>query len=337
MNRLVLIAVTAAALAAAGCRTGLADPRAILVEALESRQPDLQAVALEAYLESGRAAPPLDLPALTDARVRMLACVEAGRRRDPRALPFFRASLRDADESVRLAAAFGLAMAGDGEQALALRDGLVSPTIAVRRNAAWLIGLMNNSSAVDMLKTRLADPDAVVVLRVGEALGRLGSRDGLPRIRELTEYEQHVIRSSAVRLLGRFGTADDLPRLRRLADDSQFLDVKFAAVAALSELGDFRQMVILVELLDAPEKDLRMLAARELADTAYTPALRALSERAQSGDIQERTAAAAAMLRIQSDPRSWRDRGVSEPNPRNPNIFRESDLPPYKGPARPSR
>jgi HEAT repeat protein len=292
----------------------------VLAQALQSGQPLLQAEALQTFLEAGRPAPALDLEKLTDPRVHMLALVLGARQHNAAALALLRPSLRDADPSVRLAAAFGLALGGDGAQATALRDGLASNDVAVRRNAAWLLGLMDNKSAVDMLKARLDDPDAAVALRVAEALSRLGSADGLETVRTLTEHERHPVRYWATQLLGRLGTTSDIPRLNKLCE-SRFLDVKLAAIGSLAQLGDFRRIGLLLDLIEAPEQveeasatDVRLLAAHELGETGYTPAAASLGRLMARTDVQERTAAAAALVRILSETRPWRSRALVEKN-----------------------
>ena len=157
-----------------------------------------------------------------------------------------------------------------------------------------------------MLKTKLDDPDAVVVLRTAEALGRLGSSDGLEAVRSLAEHERHEVRCWATRLLGRLGTKADIPRLQRLSE-SRFLDVKFAAIGSLARLGDFTRIELLTDMLGITAKDvrrlaardpqlaeaiagmkdaeleafaadLRRLAARELGETGYAPALEPLGK-----------------------------------------------------------
>jgi HEAT repeat protein len=348
-TRLGLAAVVGCVLLAAGCgprdRRAPDAPmpdiqvnaRALLDDALASGQPPLQALALEAYLAADLPGPDFDLRPTLDPRVRMLAYVLAARRHDPQAVAYFRRDLRGADPAVRLASAFGLALAGEGGQAIALRDGLASPDVTVRRNAAWLIGLMDNKSAIEMLKTPLADPDAVVALRAAEAMARLGSRGGLDVVRQLTEHERHPVRYWATRLLGRIGTADDIPRLQRLCDDSRFLDVKFAAIAALAQRGDLKRIQMLVELLDAKEPDLKALAAGELGETGYGPALPALARLAKDKDLALRTTVAAAILRIQAQGRSWHRRGNAEPSAVAPLEVPREDLPKFVSPLAPRR
>jgi len=293
------------------------DPHAALVEALHSGQPPLQAIAAETYLDADRPPPRQDIEGLADThdpRVRMIAVAVIGAGRRPDMAPLLGRKLRDDDPNVRLAAAFGLAMAGDGSQVVALRDALASLDLAQRRTAVWLLGLMGNPSAAGMIKVKLDDPDAIVVLRAAEALWRLGSRDGVDQVRALTEYDLHQVRYVAVRLLGRIGDTTDIPRLEKLCQ-SRFLDVKFAAIAAVAQLGDFKRIGLLLDMLDAPDPEMRVLAARELGETAYTPAMTRLEKLLASPDLAERTAAAAAIVRIVSARTSWRSRILADRPP----------------------
>jgi HEAT repeat protein len=289
------------------------DPYDVLAEAIRSDQPALESLAAETYLESDQPPPAGLLEPLADARdpgVRAMAITVLGTTRRSNLVPLFRQKLRDAAPVVRLAAAYSLALNGDPPQVNALGEGLASQDLAVRRYAAWLLGLKGDSSAVVMLKRKLDDPDAMLVLRVAEALFRLGSRDGLAQVRTLTEHDRHAIRRLAARLLGQMGTTADIPRLEKLCQ-SRFLDVKLAAIAAVARQGDFKRIELLLDLLDSqeaatPDLNVRALAAWELAETGYTPAIEPLARLMARGDPMERTASAAAIIRIRSARQPWR-------------------------------
>jgi HEAT repeat protein len=119
------------------------------------------------------------------------------------------------------------------------------------------------------------------------------------------------VRCYAARLLGRLGTTADVPRLDALCQ-SRYLDVKFAAIAAASRQGDLVRMGLLLDMVDAPEAENRVLAARRLGETAYTPALGRLENLLSRGDLMERTVAAASILRIRASRESWRSRILSD-------------------------
>jgi len=293
---------------------GFDTPYQVLDEALRSAQPPIQAMACETYLESDRRPPLSDVEALADARdprvrTTVLALLGTMERRDLGDL--FRRKQRDAEAAVRLAADFGVAMTVDPERMTALRDALATPDVTLRRTAVWLLGLTGQKSAAGLLEVKLDDPDAVVVLRTAEALHRLGSDAGLARVRTLTRHSQHTIRYYAVRLLGRMGEPEDIPLLERLCQ-SRFLDVKFGAMAALARLGDFKRIGMLLDMLEAPDSQTRVLAARELGETAYTPAVQALERMLASQVPMERTTAAASIIRIRSARQPWRSHILKE-------------------------
>lgn len=294
--------------------SGFDTPYQVLDEALRSAQPPIQAMACETYLELDRQPPLSDVEALADARdprVRTTALALLGTmgRRDLGDL--FRRKRRDAEASVRLAADFGLAMTVEPGRMTSLHDALGASDVALRRTAVWLLGLTGNESAAGLLEVKLDDPDAVVVLRAAEAMDRLGSGAGLERVRTLTRHSRHTVRYYAVRLLGRMGTQEDIPLLERLCQ-SRFLDVKFGAMAALARLGDFKRIGMLIDMLEAPDSQTRVLAARELGETGYTPAVPALETMLQSQVPLERTTAAASIVRIRSARRPWRSHILEE-------------------------
>ena len=300
-----------------GGEPGFDLPYQVLDEALRSAQPPLQAMACETYMDAGRQPPLSEVEALADARdprVRTTALALLGTlgRRDLGDL--FRRKQRDAEPAVRLTADFGLAMTVEPERMTALRDALAAPDVTLRRTAAWLLGLTRNKTAADLLKVKLDDPDAVVVLRAAEAMHRLGSEDGYERVRLLAGHNQHQIRYYATRLLGRLGKKDDIPLLERLCQ-SRFLDVKFAAIASLAQLGDFKRIGMLLDMVQAPDSQTRVLAARELGETAYAPAIPALGAMLASDTPLERTTAAEAIVRIRSAEAPWRSRIRAEEEP----------------------
>ena len=321
--------VLASAIVLAGCqpqavREGVAaagsplDPYTVLLEAIHSNQPPLQALAAETFLEAARQPPRAELVLLAetpDPRVRTTGLALLGTTRRQEFLRVAQQQYRDPQAVVRVSSAFAMAMLGDASCMGDLRDGLASPDVTARRTAVWLLGLMGNRSAVGMLRVKLTDPDAVVVLRTAEALHRLGSSDGVGMVRAMTEHSQHAVRAFATRLLGQADEKADIPRLERLYQ-SRFLDVKFAAIGALAQLGDFKRIGMLVDFLGSEEQSAGILAARELAETGYRPALEKLGDRLKkAADPMERATVAAAMVRILSARESWRSHILIEKTP----------------------
>ena len=86
----------------------------MLAEAIQSGQPPLQALAFETFLATGQAPPEYDFRSLNDPRVRLVALAAAVKQNAPGSGDLAALSLRDADASVRLAAAWGRVLAGDG-------------------------------------------------------------------------------------------------------------------------------------------------------------------------------------------------------------------------------
>lgn len=309
-------------------------PYVILVEALQGNMPQLQALAVETFMESDRTPPLPDIERLADSpdprvRTTALAMLASTRRRE--FTPLYQRKARDAEGPVRLAAAMGLAILGDAGQMTLLRDALASTDIPSRRTAVWLLGVMGHPSAIGLLKVKLSDPDAVVVLRAAEAMHALGSGEGLERVRTLTENDRHQVRCYATRLLGEMGEQADIPRLATLCQ-SRYLDVKFAAIASLALRGDLVRMGLLVDMAGSPDLDARILAARELGRASYTPALAPLGRLLQSQVPLERTTAAAAIVQIRSAGGSWRRKILAE-TPRPASESAPAPLPGLRAPA----
>ncbi|MDP6380422.1 MAG: HEAT repeat domain-containing protein [Phycisphaerae bacterium] len=308
--------------------------RQVLSASLSSPEGRIRGMAIESMMQLGSVLPDDALVGLAndpDPRVKMMAVVALGGARNRRHVLIFRERFGDADVNVRLAAAYSLARSGDMSHMMALRDGLMNREATVRRNAAYLLGLLGEPSAAGMLKSGLTDGDALVALRSAEAMHRLGDHSGIPVVRHLTGHPSHQVQYEAVRILGGMGQTVEMTRLRRLAN-SPHLDVRFAAICGMAKLGDFSRMQILLEVLaldtvnprtrsrlakklgvdvsalERTETDTRAMAALELAETGYTPALPDLARLLGSRQPLVRLAGAVAILKIHSSGEAWRQR-----------------------------
>jgi HEAT repeat protein len=215
----------------------------------------------------------------------------------------------------------------------ALSDGLADRRAVVRRNAATILGLLDNRSAVPMLKEHLADPDPVVRLNVAESLARLGNTSGLPLIRRMASDAESPLQVNAILALGRVGTASrDVPRLRELEASAGGSDsaVRLAAFCARGQMGDYAQMPALIEVATGKESRRRVapghraFALQLLARVAYGPAWREVAGSLDDGHPYVRLSAAWAMLSF-SSPRARRVlKAVTRPD--SPQRLSEQDI-----------
>lgn len=252
-----------------------------IVASTRSEDPFLRANAVEASQHlSDRVRPVVHL-ALDDAHpaVRFAALATVGRLRLKDMLPAVRQGLDDKDASVRAAAIFALRRCGADADLTPLADLLTSQDPRSRGNAALLLGMLGDNSAVPMLKDTARAPlnradaveGAIARLQVAEAVVRLGDDSSLDAI--------------------------------RAAAYSPFDEARVLAVQVLGDLRDKRMERAFVEMLAKPPVELQLAAARSLAALKNPVGLDVALQGAKHALPQVR-AQAAHLLRKFDDPRA---------------------------------
>lgn len=317
-------------------KVSLEKAETMLPRALDSREPALHAAAMEVYRELNRDAPPgsnlAELLRDEGASVRLTTMMlKARRRRRTDAAYLDRAFREEPDASVRLAAVYGLARLGRVRYIQSLADGLRDESPAVRRNAAMILGLLSNRSAVGMLREHLNDRDPVMRLNVAEAMARLGDRSGLPVVRAIAGGAggEPWWRVSAILLLGRIGVpSQDIASLREMEipEHRSTVGARLAAFGARAQLGDYTQVEPLVEVAAARQFDSqdRAFALQLLARAAYGPAWRRVCACLDDGNATVRLSAAWALLSF-STPRA-RKVMASVSSPDRPAMLTEAEV-----------
>ena len=203
---------------------------------------------------------------------------------------------------------YGLALRGDARHietlARTLNDSRAG--LGERRNAAMLLGRLDNRSAVPLLKRQLKAPDAGLRLNVAEAMARLGSNAGLSVIRNLATDANSRWQVYAIMALGRVGIRPkDIQFLRQeFGNDRQCsLAARLASYGARAMLGDYAQMPTLEEIVMTSHGEGGPLEARDrafilqlLARSAYGLAWQEAGTCLSESDPQIRLSAAWATL-----------------------------------------
>lgn len=320
-----------------GREASLDRARRLLPEALRSTESHHRIAAMAVYGDLRQLMPEVQFEALlTDSRTAgHLATMtrQADERRTADLAAFNTALRRDDDASVRLAAAYGLALLGDTSHMMLVAEGLWHADPAVRRNAALVLGLLGNSSAIPMLAGHLGDKDAQTRLNVAEAMARLGDSSGLPKIRLVAADSESPCQVNAILALGRVGSPGvDVARLRELQARGRRASVgaKAAAIGARAMLGDYMQIGSLAEVAlgKGPRGALtphdRAFALQLLARSAYGPLWREVGQCLGDKDPAVRLSAAWAMLSF-SSPRADAVRGAIASSP-PPRILTQEDV-----------
>ena len=246
--------------------------------------------------------------------VRFAACVAIGERKDQGGMGGVRQRVGDSDAGVRVAALFALHRLGDESQTQRIPVYLLeNPDAAVRRNAAMLLGLMGEKSAVKVLAGAMKDRDPGVRHYALEALARLGNAEAKQELTFMANSGVGADETFAVQALAGSGDPRVEDTLRYKLQAAPHLETKLAAARGLALLGRsdgyqlaLTSLTLMRATVHDPEDDpqgqvlrVRLLAAAAVGAMGNTDALPALGGMLEkSSDPRVQIAAAQAILRI---------------------------------------
>ena len=170
--------------------------------------------------------------------VRFAGCVAVGKRRDAVAESAVGKRLADEDASVRVAALFARHRLGHVERTGEMATYLLhhdDPT--VRRNAALVLGMLDEGGAVKLLARAMKDPDGGVRHHALEAMARLGNAEAKQELRFMTAAG---VGSEEVFAINALATARDracLDTFRYKLETAAHLETRLAAARGLGLLG----------------------------------------------------------------------------------------------------
>lgn len=246
--------------------------------------------------------------------VRFAACVAIGERVDKPGMDGVRQKLRDSDAGVRVAAMFALHRLGDESQTERIPVYLLeNPDPGVRRNAAMVLGLMGEKSAVKVLAAAMKDRDPGVRNYALEALARLDNAEAKQELSFMANSGVGSDETFAVQALSATGDPRMEDTLRYKLQSAAHVETKLAAARGLAKLGRndgyglaITSLTSTRPALNDPEDDpqgqvlrVRLLAAAALGAMGNADALPALSDVLEkSNDPRVQIGAAQAILRI---------------------------------------
>ena len=280
----------------------------IVLDASHSEDPFLRANAIEAVQPARRRLIPIVQLALDDPHpaVRFAALAAIGKQTLIELSPQIERLLTDDSLSVQAAAMFALHRCSQPVDISPMATMLASNDPSLRGNVALLLGLMNDPSAVPMLRELAQTPmpraaavqDAIVRSQIAEALVRLGDETALSAIRAAAYSQFDEVRVLAVSVMGQLGDR----RMERAFVEmltSPPIELQLAAAATLAQFGHFDEgFELVLTACDSPIVTVRSQAVLALV---HYPDPRAREKVAiLLDDPQEivRVAAAAAALRI---------------------------------------
>ncbi|MCX9076682.1 MAG: HEAT repeat domain-containing protein, partial [Candidatus Methanoperedens sp.] len=159
---------------------------------------------------------------------------------------------------------------------LGLIEGLFHARPVVRRNAATLLGELEDARAVDPFIQALRDPDYEVRRAADKALVSIGEPSVEPLIRALRDPDTNV-RSAAASALGELKDARAVePFIQALRDPEWW--VRQRAASALGELKDTRAVEPLIQGLQDTSVYVQRAAVWALGELKNTRAIKPLAQ-----------------------------------------------------------
>lgn len=246
--------------------------------------------------------------------VRFAACVAVGRLNDSIAEQGIERCLDDEDRSVQAGAVFAMHCLGRTERSGRLATFLLhDEDVTVRRNAAMLLGLLDEQGATKILARAMKDGDHGVRQQALEGMARLGVREAR---QELAFMTSAGIGSEEVFAIDALAGTDDrrfVDTLRYKLATATHIETRLAAARGLGRLGYDDGFDVAVRALrtsrvrrndpgDPPADQLlriRQMAASALGAIGRVDALDALENLMErSNDPRVEVSAARAILRI---------------------------------------
>lgn len=170
--------------------------------------------------------------------VRFAACVSLGNLNDLASVDRLRERLTDPDVSVQAAATYALHKLGHSERTGRLATSLLThDEITVRRNAALLMGMLGEPSAIKVLARAMKDPDAGVRQHALEAMARLGNREAKQELTFMTNSGVGSEEVFAINALSGTGDPTYVDTFRYKLATATHLETRLAAAAALGRHG----------------------------------------------------------------------------------------------------
>lgn len=266
----------------------VSDPilRAQSIEAIQQVLPDVGRSIIVKSLSDGH---PL---------VRKSAAMASGVLRIKEAYPPLVKLAEDADSHVQIAALFALHRLGDTRRTHDLEQFARSPDNFVRGDTVMVLGMLEEQSALKILRQMQTDIDPAVRLQVAEAMWRLGDQRGL----------QHLVAATVSgypddQMIALLALAE--PRDRRIIQHvrasltAEYEEVKLIAARAMGMLGSDEGYAIAARDADSSDPRQRALSALALGAIGRSDAQEMLRKLLADNAPSVRIAAAMAVLQLE--------------------------------------
>lgn len=246
--------------------------------------------------------------------VRFAGCVALGTLGDAQSVATIRDRQKDADPNVRVAALFALHRFGDESQSGFLPQYMLEDASpAVRRNAAFVLGRLDEPGAIKVIARAMKDEDPGVRQHALEAMARLGNAEAQQELLFMASSGLGTEEVFAIQALAQTSNERFADMFRYKLGTAAHIETKLAAARGLGILGRDDGYDLALRALRQVEAGVRdpndspagqrlrvhQAAAAALGAIGRAEALTALSHMMRDpSDPREQVSAAGAILMI---------------------------------------
>lgn len=216
---------------------------------------------------------------------------------DTEVLSIFVDALKDANSRIRQVAARELGKIGDVRACTVLVDAAQDSDADVRQTAIQSLGKLRDTSSLVCLVQSLDDP--AIRYEAGKSLDEF-QKDQIPSIVDLLDNSDEIQRNAALITLKRIGKKN-LPALIEAANNASELKYK-ALIEICADIADDSLVPVLIEALKHEVSEVRITAARGLANTDNPSVVSAFAEAINDTDVAVRRQIVKSLSKMGSDP-----------------------------------
>lgn len=256
-----------------------------LIQMSTDRNPQVRANAIEALSPATDRVEPIIALSLNDtnAGVRSVAAMVAGKRNLASLAPSIRGLLQDESPFVRSSAMYALARFGEKTDITELSQLLLEhPNPRVRSQAAFILGELGEQSALPLLQQAAITPvnnassieRRIFRLQIAEAMFKLGNAESIDSIRAAlypSRAEELEATALAVQIIGQVRDETSIDQLIYLSDPESDqpmpAEVRLGVAHSLALMGHREGAFVALDYIDADLEAVRAQAASVLGKT----------------------------------------------------------------------
>ncbi len=166
--------------------------------------------------------------------------------------------LSDADPNIRIAAIYAMHRLGDTSYTGQLADYLIDhESSLVRRNTAFILGILGEPKAVKLLARAAKDPDELVQRDAVHALAKLGNPEALQQLTFDASSGLGSRRISAINTLAGLKRHELLDTFKYKFTDGEYIETRLAGARGLGLLGYNNGLIFAIEQMEfnSPQQD----------------------------------------------------------------------------------